>query len=282
MQQIKTLLAKFNLKIAIITTIVLFFLVLFSSASILVLDRELSDQNTSEADSSCNVARIKINGDLVEYKYGGVEEWTDETVGGDIVGTLEKIEKDPNIYASIIEINSPGGSGVAGEEIAGALKRSTKPTIAVIKDQGTSAAYWAATGAQKIFASEFSDIGSIGITQSFVDNAAKNTKDGYTYNQLTSAKYKDMLSGDRPMTQEEKNMVMSDLKEFHKVFVGAIAKNRNLKYEDVAKLADGSSILPPKALETGIIDAIGGTYEAKQSLAEALGLELSDLNVCDY
>ena len=68
-----------------------------------------------------------------------------------------------------------------------------------------------ATGADKIYASNISSVGSIGVTQSYLDETAKDAKDGYKYIELTSVPYKDLGSPSRPITEEEKAIVIADL-----------------------------------------------------------------------
>ncbi len=91
-----------------------------------------------------------------------------------IVSAIQAGEEDVNIKAHLIEIDSGGGYPVAGEEIARALTAAKKPTVAVIRQIGASAAYMAAAAADHIFASRYSEVGSIGLTASFLDQAKKN------------------------------------------------------------------------------------------------------------
>ncbi len=48
------------------------------------------------------------------------------------------------------------------------LKEAKKPTAVLIRGAGVSAGYWAAIGADVIYASKNSDIGSIGVTMSYL------------------------------------------------------------------------------------------------------------------
>ncbi|HBM46111.1 MAG: putative protease [Parcubacteria group bacterium GW2011_GWF2_38_76] len=252
--------------------------VIFFGLFILLLTSVITEEVLSP---NCNVAKIPVRGEIVGYKSGGSEDWTDEAVAGDIYNLIERADNDSEIEAIIVEINSRGGSGVSGQELANALKRASKPTVALIKEEAASAAYYLATGADKIFVSEFSSIGSIAVTQSFSDDVEKSKKEGYNYNQLQTGKYKDMFSGDRPLTYEERQMILKELESVHDVLIKEIAVNRGLEVSEVAKIADGSDINTKKALELGLIDAFGDLYEVKQYLAQTLGLSVADINVCD-
>ena len=81
----------------------------------------------------CNVMGIELHGNLLTYlpnsdfdSGGGL--LYDEVGSEDIVYSIEQAEESPNIKAILLEIDSSGGLPLAGEEIADALKRATKPT----------------------------------------------------------------------------------------------------------------------------------------------------------
>ena len=233
-------------------------------------------------DESCNVSNIKLQGSLITYisnegkdEFGNIL-W-DETSSEDIIKAIEQAEGNNNIRAIILEIDSLGGGPVAAEEIANALKRAKKPSVALIREYGLSAAYYAATGADVIFASQNSDVGSIGITMSYLDYAKENEKDGLTYNQLSSGKFKDIGDYDKPLTPEEKELLMRDVNILHENFIQAVAENRKIDIEKVRQLADGSDMLGQMALENNLIDQIGGRYEVEEYLKEKLG---NDVVLC--
>ncbi len=233
-------------------------------------------------EKSCNVSNIKLQGSLITYisnegkdEFGNIL-W-DEIASEDIVRAIEEAEKDDDIKAIVLEIDSVGGGPVAAEEIANALKRARKPTVALIREYGLSAAYYAATGADVIFASQNSDVGSIGITMSYLDYAKENEKDGITYNQLSSGKFKDIGAYDKPLTPEEKELLMRDVNILHKNFIKAVSDNRNIDVEKVRHFADGSDMLGQMALENNLIDQIGGRYEVEEYLREKLG---GDIEIC--
>lgn len=225
----------------------------------------------------CNVFGVELHGDLVTYtapsELNGDAPDQDQTASEDIVYAIEEAEKDTRVKAIILEIDSYGGYPVAGEEVALALKRADKPTIAVIREAGASAAYLAASAADKIFASKNSDVGGIAVTMSYLDYVDQNKNEGLTYIPLASGKFKDTGDPDKILTQEEKELLMRDINILHENFVKMVAENRNLAIEKVKKLADGSTMLGEMALQNGLIDQIGGMPEAKEYLKEKIGEE---------
>lgn len=234
-------------------------------------DDSLSD---SYDDSSCTVMGINLHGTMLTYVPDGMrgeeeeDAATEDVVGSEeVVSAIMSADDDPNIKAVLLEIDSYGGAPVAGEEIANALKALSKPSVAVIRQSGTSAAYLAATGADRIFASKNSDVGSIGVTMSYLEESDPNKK----YVQLSSGKYKDAGDPDKPLTADEKELLLRDVRIVHENFIEAVATNRNIPVPDVKAIADGSSMLGDKALSLKLIDEIGSWTEAENYLEQQIG-----------
>lgn len=238
-----------------------------------------------ESASYCNVLKVPVYGEMVtirptlsssspeEGEEGVGPSDTMLSVSTEIEETLRAASQDPSIKGLLVDIDSGGGGAVAGVEVAAAIARFGKPSVAVIHEVGASSAYLAASAADIIFASEESAVGSIGVTGSYVEQVKKNEKEGVTYHQLSSAPYKDVYSPDKLLTENERALIMRDIKISHDNFVRDVAEYRGLPVEKVAVLADGWAPLGKAALEAGLIDRIGGTEEALGYLAEALGEE---------
>ena len=215
---------------------------------------------------SCNVARIPLYGTVATG-------WGDPSVASseDVVAAIERADADPLIDALVLDVNSYGGSPVAGEEVAHALLRTQKPSASLIHDAGTSAAYWAAIGADHVVASLNSDVGSIGVTMSYLDETAKNKQEGLQYNELASGKYKNMGDPNKPLSSEERDLAMRDIMIVHNNFVNEVARLRHLPVLQVAALADGSSMTGEPAREAGLIDAVGDLHDVREYLKEMTG-----------
>lgn len=241
-----------------------------------------ADDNSDTKGDKCNVIGINLHGFLSGYisndnKNENGENTEDQSSSEDIVFAIQQADADDEIKAIILEVDSSGGFAVAGEEVANALKKVKKPTIAWIRELGLSAAYWSATGANTIFASTVSDVGSIGVTLSYLDNYKKNLKDGLTFNSLSTGKFKDTGNPGKLLTTEEKDLIMRDLNIANEHFIKSVAANRNLDIEKVRQLADGSSMPGELALQNGLIDKIGGIYQIKDYLKEKIG---EDAEIC--
>lgn len=253
-------------------------LFLVITASLIIIKDEIVWQSTSpvssEKEAACNVLGIKLRGDLLTYiPPSDSETAKDQTASENIVYAINEAEKDNSTKAIVLVVDSYGGYPVAGEEIAIALKKANKPTIAFIREGGVSAAYMAASGADRIFASQNSDVGSIAVTMSYLDYVRQNQKEGLTYIPLSSGRFKDTGDPNKPLTQEERNLLMRDVNILHENFIKMVAENRNLDIEKVRKIADGSTMLGEMALRNGLIDQIGGIFEVKEYIKEKIGEE---------
>jgi protease-4 len=236
-------------------------------------DLSLSDSGDKTYEG-CTVIGINLHGTIMTYIPEHAEGDTnfdyDTVASENILWSIKNANENPDVQAIILEVDSTGGYPVAGEEIANAVKNSEKPILGLIRQSGSSAAYWAVSGADRIWASKNSDVGSIGVTQSYLNNVEKNKKEGYTYEQLSSGKFKDSGNPDMALTKEEKDLFMRDINIVYQNFMEAVSVNRNIPIEEVKKFADGSSVLGEKAKELGLIDEIGGLPKVESYLEEII------------
>lgn len=221
---------------------------------------------------SGNVAVIPIHGVIL-----GTEDsesfFETITSSQDTVEMIEKAGKNPGIKAIMLDINSPGGSAVASEEIANAVKKTNKTTVAWIREAGASGAYWIASSADHIVASRVSITGSIGVIASYLEFPGLLERYNITYQRLVSGKYKDIGSPFKEMTPEEKAMFQQNLDSIRDYFAGEVAKNRNLSRKDVDKIANGLFYLGAQAKELGLIDELGGKDEAIWYIEKKRGIK---------
>jgi len=189
-----------------------------------------------------------------------------------IVKWIKDADKDEKTKAILLEIDSPGGSPVATEEIATAVKNSNKTVVAVIRETGASGAFWVATAADYIFASKMSLTGSIGVVGSRLEFAGLLKDYNVTYRRLVAGQYKDAGSPWKTMSTEEEQLFQTMLDAIHVDFISAVAENRNLPVEKVKELATGFVFTGAQAKELGLIDAIGNKEDAIKYIENKLNI----------
>ena len=100
---------------------------------------------------------VRIEGDISSNSMASADK---------VVPALKKAFSSKSTTAVVLAIDSPGGSPVEAARISyvlDELKRETgKPAYAVIQNIGASAAYMIAMHADKVYASQYSLVGSVG------------------------------------------------------------------------------------------------------------------------
>ena len=221
---------------------------------------------------SGNVALIPIDGVIIGSRESD-SIFETSVSSTEIIKFIEKADKNPSIRAIILEINSPGGSAVASEEIANAVKKTNKTTVAWIREIGTSGAYWVSSASDHIVANRVSITGSIGVIASYLEYPGLLGKYNITYQRLVSGKYKDIGSPFKEMTSEEKEIFQQNLDSIRDYFVTEVAKNRNLNKKEVDKLANGLFYLGAQAKELGLVDEIGSKDEVISYIEKKEGIK---------
>jgi len=204
------------------------------------------------------IAIINIEGELStlqQYPFGLQAHSTQA-----ILENLKEAKESNNIKAVILVINSPGGTVIASKEIAEAVETLDKPIIAVIREIGTSGAYWVAASADKIIADELSITGSIGVTSSYLEFSGLMEKYGVSYEQLSVGKYKELGSPFKPLTEEERSLLDKKITTIHNIFLNRIQEKRELK--DIERIKTGEFFLGIEAFDLGLIDQFGNLQTA--------------------
>ncbi len=235
---------------------------------------------TSVSDGECNIAVMPINGVIMPFG-NGVSYQDFVTTPTDVRDFLSTLEYETMIEGVMFEINSPGGTPVASEDIATQIAALEMPNIALVGDVAASGGYMIASAADTIVASPMSDVGSIGVTMSYTEESEKNEEEGITYVPLNSGKFKDTGSPNKPITDEERTLLEAQLQEVHNYFIDLVSKYRNINRDDVAVLADGSTLTGTKAQEKKLVDILGGREAVKEAFAVKLGKDKSEIKFCE-
>ena len=240
----------------------------------------LYEGESGVGDGSCNIAVLPVEGAILPY-YGLAD--FDLVITPEVVEAfMDTAEQEAGIDAVLIEINSPGGTPVASQRIAERFRNSSLPVVGLIGDIGASRGYMVAAATDVLVASPMSNVGSIGVNMSFLEESEKNKEEGITYVQLTTGQYKDTGSPNRPITDDEREKLQADLEVIHDEFVNIVSEYRNMTVAAVEEIADGATMPGARALEVGLVDALGGRAEARELLAGITGKPTSEIVFCEY
>jgi len=251
---------------ATILTIVAVFFVVFV---LLPLTLSIFDDSKSG-----NVALMAVNGMITVD--GGNYLGSSTTSSKTVTHFISEAIDNPQIEVILIEINSPGGSAVASDEIALAVKKSEKPVVALIREVGASGGYWIASATDHVIANRMSITGSIGVLSSFLEFSGLMEQYGVNYEQLTAGEYKDIGTPFRKLNDNEKSILQKKINKIHDFFIEEIVENRKLSENKVKQLATGEFFLGVEALELGLVDQLGNRDTAETFIKETYNIESVD------
>lgn len=210
-----------------------------------------------------HVARIDIEGMIVE--------------DADRDQALADVAEDSAVKALIVRIDSPGGTVVGGETLYNRLRQvaEKKPTVAVMGEIATSAAYMTAIGSDYIVAHDGTLTGSIGVILQTADLTGLLDKIGIKPESVKSSPLKAQPNPLEPFTPDAREAIRKVVGDVYDMFVSMVQERRKLSREQVEAVADGSVFTGRQAKANGLVDVLGGEREARAWLAERHGIARS-------
>lgn len=237
------------------------------------------NETVIEGEGTDKIALIPINGEIVsDTTYSSINQINAQ----DIISILKQIEKDDNVKAVVLKINSPGGSVTSVDEVYQKLKslKSKKKIIASFGETGASGAYYLAAVGEKILANPTSIVGSIGVILQIPNLEGTFEKIGYKEVVIKSGNLKDIGSYNRAMTDEEKKILQDMTDEVYNRFVDVVAVGRRMDKKEVLPLADGRIYTGQQAKNLKLIDDFGDIDTAINQAKSLAGL--SQAKVVEY
>jgi protease-4 len=186
---------------------------------------------------------------------------------------VERAKNDISVKAVVLQVESPGGSAAASQEILNELGRLKKPIVVSMGDVVASGGYYISAKADKIVALPASLVGSIGVISEIPNLKGLFDKLGIEMEVFTAGKYKDMFAGFRELTPEEKAIMQEITDQIYDQFVQVVVEGRGLSEDKVRELATGQLYTGVQAKELGLVDELGGLNEAIDLAASLAGIE---------
>lgn len=188
-----------------------------------------------------------------------------DTMVEDLKLQLAQAVADEKVKAIVLHIDSPGGEVTASDTIYNAVKRARdkKPVVVYMGSLAASGGYYVACGAKWLVANETTFTGSIGVIMQSLNYEGLMDKVGVHTLTYKSRKMKDMLSGSRQPTEEEKAYLQALIMQTYGKFVGIVAKERNLPEQGLRDgIADGRVVSGTDALAAKLVDQLGEVEDA--------------------
>ncbi len=227
-------------------------------------------------EGSTRIAYIVGDGDITR---GSTHDSTDGGITATtMVREMREVENDSSIKGVILRVDSPGGDGIASDDILHEAKvlSSRKPMIISMSDLAASGGYFIAMTGDPIVAYPNTLTGSIGVFFGKPDLRGLFDKIGLSTSTLTRGKYADIDSVSRPLTDDERAKLRREIDVFYRGFVERVAAGRKKPYDQIEPLAQGHVWVGQMAKGNGLIDELGGLDRAVEMVKQKARIPASE------
>lgn len=207
-------------------------------------------------------------------------EIVDESVAGSISTKsvrkdIEKVIKDTNVVAVVLRVNSPGGSALASDNIWHSLEelQKEKPVVVSMGNYAASGGYYISCGSDYIFAEPTTLTGSIGVFGVIPNVSKLASKHGITIDEV--AIYPNSIDPSllAPVSKGLAPIIQKNIESVYTQFLSRVAEGRGKTTDEIHEVAQGRVWTGSDAIEIGLVDEIGGLYDAIEKAASIAGVE---------
>jgi protease-4 len=226
-----------------------------------------------ESSGSAPVAIVRATGSISMSGGGGLFGGSGGITERELGRVIARLEKDDDVKAVVLRIDSPGGSALASDLIwHGLMKlRAKKPVVVSVGDMAASGGYYLACTGSEIFADDASIVGSIGVVGGKIGLGKTLEKIGVhaeTFpakkgdpKALARAAYLSPLVGWDDATRAR---VLETMTGIYDLFLARIVEGRagKISIEKLKESAEGRIFSGREAKARGLVDVLGGLSAA--------------------
>jgi protease-4 len=228
------------------------------------------------------IAALSLGGDKLA-RLAGEKQIARVTIEGTItedrnqLKLLKTIADDDSVSGVLLYVNSPGGTTTGGEALYEALRdvSKKKPVVAQFGTVAASAAYIAGLATDHIVAHGNTITGSVGVIVQWPELVQLLDKLGVKINEVKSGPLKASPSPFEPLDEASKQVAQGMVDDGFKWFVNLVETRRKIKAADVPGLMAGRIFSGREALQSKLIDQIGGEDEAVKWLKDVKNVDQS-------
>lgn len=201
----------------------------------------------------------------------GSDKLSQGTIRKMLVESREGDLASDRVKGIMLYINSPGGGATDADGIYHAIKTYKEqykvPVYAFVDGMCASGAMYIACAADKIYSTDTSIIGSIGVvTPPFMNVTQLLDKIGVQSLTLSAGKGKDELNPFRTWKPGESDVLQAIVGYYYDVFVNIVAANRGIEKQKIVSELGAGIFNPIQSTEYGLINAHG--YQLNKALEE--------------
>jgi len=223
-------------------------------------DEEEESEAPRLLDVQGNIGVVSIRGPLINGDDSWMHAFFGVTSYGAIRDALVSAASNPEIDHILLDIDSGGGavSGVADMgKLISTVNESVKPVTAFTDGTMASAAYWLGSSAGRVYSTDTSTVGSIGVIATHKEYSKQLAEAGIGVTVMRAGKYKALVNAVEPLSAAAKEQLQGQLDDAYKIFVNHVAQRRGVPYDFAdANMAQGREFFGARAVEAGLVDGI--------------------------
>ena len=230
----------------------------------------------SDADGGAShpvIAVVNAEGDITT---GPADRLGSNGINADEVSdALYTAAQDKSVKAIVFRVSSPGGSDTASEQILAAVRaaKAQKPVVVSMGTYGASGGYWISSGASAIVAEPTTLTGSIGVFGGKFALGPALAKFGVDMRDLTvGGDYANADGSAQDFTPAQHAAFSASIDRVYNGFVTRVAEGRNLPLARVQQIARGRVWTGAQAKDLGLVDEVGGFYQAVEKAKSLAGI----------
>lgn len=223
-----------------------------------------------------SIALIYAEGVITGGESGGGGMFSEAGVGSEAIRrAMRTAERDDDVKAVVIRIDSPGGSALASEAMYQAVRRvaEKKPVIVSIGGMAASGGYYLAVAGDHIVADPAAIVGSIGVVGGKLVMSGLYDKLGLTTASFSRGRNANLFSDTTEWDARQRKLVREWMKTTYDQFTDRVMSTRGDKIDDIDAVARGRIFLAKDAHPLGMVDELGGMELALRRAAERADLE---------
>jgi protease-4 len=195
-----------------------------------------------------------------------------------MVRLLKQAENDSSIRGVILRVDSPGGDGVASDDILHEAKNLSKkkPLVISMGDVAASGGYFISVTGDPIIAYPNTLTGSIGVIFARFNLHGLYDKIGINKQLLTRGRFADLDSEYAPLSNEAREKIAGQIDAFYKSFVSRVADGRKKNFNQIEPLSQGRVWLGVQAKQNGLVDELGGLDKAVELIRKRANIAAGD------
>ena len=239
--------------------------------------------------SLSDILKENDNSDLknkigIIYAEGEISDQDNEQISPQShIKIIRKLKEDNDIKAVVLRVNSPGGSALASDMIWYELEqlKKVKPLIVSMGDVAASGGYYISCNANKIFASNNTITGSIGVFGLFfkMEDLLKN-KLKLHFDEINTNDFSSFGNVNRLFNPKEKKMLENLVDQTYETFLLRVSEGRGKEKKEIEDIAQGRIWSGIDAKKVGLIDEIGNINDAIEFAANSA--DLNEYQVVEY